>query len=275
MKNLSLIFLLIFAHLVINAQEVVSSHKIEQIGKTNEYTILTTISGLEGVELAKIEYQIPDKHIYKASPKNSFFTDRKENLLRFYVMAVPTDGTILIEYNIIINEVEDVVFPVQFQYSKNEEKNKVSLPSVHISNETKVTALVNNTKTTTIKTEEEETITQKTSYEEKEDEKEIVVAEPTKPKKVETPINKPSKPAAENSSGKYAVQLFALSEYSQVKVFTYCRKHNLNTKDISTENVNGLVKVRYGKLDSDIAAQQLKQELINKGVTGVFVVKLP
>lgn len=297
MKNYIFALFLLILSILSSAQEISSIHQIEKINGTNEYTIKTTVSGLDGVDLAKVEYQIPDKHTYKASPKNTFFADRKENMLKFYIMAVPTNGIIEIEFSLVINETSDVNFPVLFQYSKSEEKNKINLTPITIKTE----QVANLTETPIIerpadldenkeeqKTEtiEEETINNATinnitseeteaAEEKQEEQKEEVVKEKVVKDEVKKNIETTNETVAETSktAGKYGVQLFALAEYSQVKVFTYCRKYNLDTKQITIKEMNGLTKVWYGKLDSATAAQQLKQELINKGITGVFVIK--
>ncbi|PKP48883.1 MAG: hypothetical protein CVT95_03920 [Bacteroidetes bacterium HGW-Bacteroidetes-12] len=275
MKNYIITVLSLMFFQPILAQELTSNHSVKQVGETNEYTIKTTISGLEGVELGKIEYQIPDKHSYKPSPKNTYFSDRKNNLLKFYLMAIPSNGIVEIEFNIIVNEAGSVVFPVQFQYSKNDEKNKISLSSIAIDNSSSSGLVVNEQPSQTKEEEKPKEVVVK----EKEPEVILEKKEEKKPEPIATSTPKETQriesTTPSSTTTKYAVQLFALTEYSQAKVNAYCKKHNLKTSEITTEKGNGLVKVRYGKVNSAIEAQQLKETLISKGVTGVFVVKLP
>jgi len=273
MKIYSIVILLL-VHQAILAQEITSNHSVKQVGETNEYNIKTTISGLEGVELGKIEYQIPDKHIYKPSPKNTYFSDRKNNLLKFYLMAFPSNGVVEIEYNIVVEEAGSVVFPVQFQYSKNDEKNKISLTSIAIDNSSSSELAVNEQPLQIKEEEKPKEVVEKVKEEIKVEKK-----EDAKPKPIATSTSKETQriesTTPSSTTTKYAVQLFALAEYSQARVYAYCKKHNLKINEITTEKVNGLVKVRYGKVNSATEAHQLKETLISKGVTGVFVVKLP
>jgi len=269
-----IIAILLLVHQVISAQEITSNHSIKQVGETNEFLIKTTISGLEGVELGKIEYQIPDKHSYKPSPKNTYFSDRKNNLLKFYLMVIPSNGVVEIEYNIVVNEAGSVVFPVQFQYSKNDTKSKISLSSITIDNSSSSELAVNEQPMQTKEEEKPKVVVEKVKEEIK-----IEKNEAPKPKPITTSTPKETQRIESTTPSsiptKYAVQLFALAEYSQARVNAYCKKHNLKINEITTEKVNGLVKVRYGKVNSATEAQQLKETLISKGVTGVFVVKLP
>lgn len=287
------------------AQTVSSSHVVEATGQPNEFLVKTAITGLENVDIARIEYDIADEHTYKASPNNSFFTDRKNNQLKFYLMAVPASGAINIEFIILVNNGQSLNIPAAIQYSRNEVKDKVALAPLTINIDGSSSTLASTPTTTeeeeeeeeeevteTVEAEEEEEIVAEVIEEtEEEVEKEIptpVVEEtPEEPEEeitetVETTQKKVEKkpeptPTPTNTSSKkqYGVQILALSEYSETRVRNYCKQHGLNYNLITKENVGGLTKIRYGKSSSATEIQSLKEDLINKGLRGVFMVTLP
>jgi hypothetical protein len=123
---------LLFCQTILS-QEVNAAHDIQPGNGTNEYTIKTTIKGLEGVDIARIKYFINNDHTYKASPNNALFSDRNENYVKFYVMAVPTTGIINVEFGVVLGGGEEYAFPVEFQYSRNEEKQLVNFPEIVLS----------------------------------------------------------------------------------------------------------------------------------------------
>ena len=95
---------------------------------------------------------------------------------------------------------------------------------------------------------------------------------------VETTYKKPEEkptPTPTASKKQYGVQILALSEYSETRVRNFCKQHGLDYNLITKENVGGLTKIRYGKSSSATEIQNLKEELINKGLRGVFMVTLP
>lgn len=304
-KN-TLIFLVVVVITSTNifAQTVNSSHVVEATGKPNEFLVKTAITGLENVDIARIEYDIDDVHTYTPSPNNSFFTDRKNNQLKFYLMAVPASGVINIEFILTISNGQTLNIPAAIQYSRNEVKDKVALAPLTINIDGSASTLAS----TTPEVEEEETeATEKTTTpveSEKEEEEEIVAEvieetveeveeesptpvveetpeeEPTPP--TETTYKKPEEkpkptPTPTNTSSKkqYGVQILALSEYSETRVRNFCKQNGLDYNLTSKENVGGLTKIRYGKSSSATEIQNLKEELINKGLRGVFMVTLP
>lgn len=307
-KN-TLIFLvvIVFTSTNIFAQTVNSSHIIEATEKPNEFLVKTTITGLENVDIARIEYDIDDVHIYKASPNNSFFTDRKNNQLKFYLMAVPATGTINVEFYLTVKSGSSLEIPAAIQYSRNETKEKVSLAPLTLTITGETPVLADNPPAST-KDEEPETTEETTTpiESEKEEEEEIIaetieeteeeVEEPTvieeepetiveeTPKEeeetpvVETTYKKPEEkptPTTTTSKKQYGIQILALSEYSETRVRNFCKQHGLDYNLITKENVGGLTKIRYGKSSSATEIQNLKEELINKGLRGVFMVTLP
>ncbi|MBL1232997.1 MAG: hypothetical protein P1U44_03825 [Vicingaceae bacterium] len=300
-NTLIFLFVVVITSTNIFAQTVSSSHIIEATGQPNEFLVKTAITGLENVDIARIEYDINDAHTYTPSPNNSFFTDRKNNQLKFYLMAVPASGIINIEFILTISNGQTLNIPAAIQYSRNEVKDKVALAplTINIGGSTSTLA------STTPEVEEEAEATEETTTpveSEKEEEEEIVseIIEETKEEVEEessTPVIKETpegettppaetiykkpeekpKPTPTNTSSKkqYGVQILALSEYSETRVRNFCKQHGLDYNLISKENIDGLTKIRYGKSTSATEVQTLKEELINKGLKGVFMVALP
>lgn len=289
-NTLLFLFVVVITSTNIFAQTVNSSHIVEATGQPNEFLVKTTISGLENVDIARIEYNIADIHIYKASPNNSFFTDRKNNQLKFYLMAVPATGTINVEFYLTVKSGSSLEIPAAIQYSRNETKEKVSLAPLTLTIIGETPVLADNPPAST-KEEEPETTEETTTpvESEKEEEEEIEeesstpVVEETPKEEEETPVvettyKKPEEkptPTTTTSKKQYGIQILALSEYSETRVRNFCKQHGLDYNLITKENVGGLTKIRYGKSSSATEIQNLKEELINKGLRGVFMVTLP
>jgi len=310
-NTLIFLFVVVITSTNIFAQTVNSSHVVEATGQPNEFLVKTAITGLENVDIARIEYDIDDIHMYTPSPNNSFFTDRKNNQLKFYLMAVPASGIINIEFILTISNGQTLNIPAAIQYSRNEVKDKVALAPLTINIDGSASTLASTTPEVKEETEAtEETTTPVESEKEKEEEivaevieeteeeveeeteeeveeessmpvvEETPEEEPTPP--VETTYKKPEEkpkptPTPTNTSSKkqYGVQILALSEYSETRVRNFCKQHGLDYNLTSKENVGGLTKIRYGKSSSATEIQNLKEELINKGLRGVFMVTLP
>jgi len=139
----SLVLLLLFltTNALIFSQNVTSKHVITKGSLPNEYSIKTTINGLEGVDLARIKYFIPQaKQTYKASSNNQFFSKIEDEYVKFYIMAIPTNGVIEIEFNVIDLDTGSVTFPIEFQYSKNDEKTVLDIDPIVIVNNTELLA---------------------------------------------------------------------------------------------------------------------------------------
>ncbi len=131
-KYIALLILGLIISLGVSSQEVKGVHQVVPSVELNGYNIKTTISGLEGVDIARVIYLIDETHTYKASPINTFFSDRNEKFIKFYVMAVPSSGEIIIDLGLEVANGGDFAFHVEFQYSKNEEKKKVDLPKIYL-----------------------------------------------------------------------------------------------------------------------------------------------
>ncbi len=127
--------LIVTFNIVSFAQSVTAFHDVQSTGENNSYTIKTKVSGLQGVDIARITYFIDNKHTYKASPNNAFFSDRNEKYVKFYIMAVPASGEINVELGLTLSGAGEFAFPVEFQYSKDEEKKSVNLPQISIAGE--------------------------------------------------------------------------------------------------------------------------------------------
>lgn len=300
-NTLIFLFVVVITSTNIFAQTVSSSHTVEATGQPNEFLVKTAIAGLENVDIARIEYDIDDAHTYTPSPNNSFFTDRKNNQLKFYLMAVPASGIINIEFILTISNGQTLNIPAAIQYSRNEVKDKVALAPLTINIDGNASTLASTTpeveeeteaaEETTIpiesEKEEEEEIVAETieeTEEEVEEESSTPVVEETPEEETtppaETTYKKPEEkpkptPTSTPSKKQYGVQILALSEYSETRVRNFCKQHGLDYNLITKENIDGLTKIRYGKSSSATEIQTLKEELINKGLRGVFMVTLP
>ena len=76
------------------------------------------------------------------------------------------------------------------------------------------------------------------------------------------------------SSGQYAIQLLALSEFSQNRVNQFCEMYELSISKINVTTENGLSKVRYGSFDSKEEAKEFHQQLLQKDLEDIFIVQL-
>jgi len=126
--------LLLFASFIIHtkAQNVVGINTVEKTSLENEYLISTQISGLIDVDIARVIYNIEDEHTCKKTTSTPFLLSQKNNQVKFYVIAVPENGKISISFNITLSEKKDFIFPIRIEYSKDEEKKIVTLPSISI-----------------------------------------------------------------------------------------------------------------------------------------------
>ena len=131
----SIVFLMALFFITISnsyAQNVSGNHIITRGNLSNEYNIKTTVLGLEGVDIARIKYFIPKKHTYKPVASNSYLSKVEDEYIKFYIMSVPVSGMIEVELSIVILEKDSLVFPVEFQYSKNDNKEIISLSALNI-----------------------------------------------------------------------------------------------------------------------------------------------
>ncbi|PJB14439.1 MAG: hypothetical protein CO118_08565 [Flavobacteriales bacterium CG_4_9_14_3_um_filter_32_8] len=130
LRFLTIFVLLLFFSESLFCQEVSAVYNIQPGSAANEYTIKTTISGLIGVDIARIKYLINNEHTYQPSPNNQLFSDRNENYIKFYIMAIPTNGIINVELGIVLGGNGEYAFPIELQYSRNEEKKVLNLPEI-------------------------------------------------------------------------------------------------------------------------------------------------
>ncbi len=380
MRYLAL-FVFIFSSTIILAQDVTAFHDVKASEEANTYTIKTSISGLQGVDIARITYFIDDAHTYKASPNNSLFSDRNEKYVKFYVMAVPASGELNIELGVTLSGAGEFIFPVEFQYSKNEEKKSINFPRISISGGGAELAVVEETsiaepvmekvetpEPVTNETEEnldekikaeeakrlaeEKALAEKTTKEEeanrvaeeqkvaaekkalaekvakeeeakrlaeeqkaaatkkaaeekalaekmdaekaaKEEEAKLVaenakveeepletVIEETviQPEAVakSTPTPSPTPTTSTSSSTKYSIQILSLAEFSQTRLNTYIKQHNLDASKIKKSQVDSWTKISYGELSSKDEAREMIQKLRrNHNITDAFLVTLP
>ncbi len=359
------------------SQDVIGVHDVQPGNEPNEYTIKTTIKGLESVDIARIKYIIDKSHTYRASPNNSLFSDINESFIKFYIMAVPASGVLTIEFGVVLSGDGEFVFPVEFQYSRNEEKQTTNLPQISISGSGTLAVVeeleiippvVEETVEPMSPVVEDEPVVEETLepvpaiiekklvveempesatqiveeilvVEETSEpvptivEKEQVVEEipvPTTPIAEEVPtveeisesvpaivekkpvvdvIPEPTTPIVEKVpiveespepepivveeepmvrkipettspstesirvSTKYTVQLLSLSKFSQSRLNTFCKQHNIPVTDVKKNQVGEWMKITYGEANSMGEAAKIKQTLKqHHGITDAFVV---
>lgn len=254
-KHILSILIFICITLTLNGQELSALHNIEKTSIENEYLIKTEISGLVGVDIARVIYKIDDKHTYKKSANNSFFSDRKNNEVKFYIMGVPTSGILNVEFNLTLNGNGDFIFPSEIQYSKNEEKKVYNLPQINITNELLAA------KEKAEKEQQEKLLAEQKAKE-----------DAAKQKQEEQKVVKTT-----NNNGKtYSVQILSLSNYSESRLAYYCKKHNISMNDIVKRNIDGYTKISIGKVNSKEEASVLQQKLnTQNGISQSFIVVIP
>jgi len=123
------------------AQEISTKQNITPGTQEGEYNITTTITYLEGVDIASITYSIP-KELYKPSTNNHLFSNIEDEFIKFYIMSIPSDGILNIDLMVQLKEAGQFEFPVEFQYSKDEEKKVLALDPIIVNNGGEVIAVV-------------------------------------------------------------------------------------------------------------------------------------
>ncbi len=306
------VFLLFFSANFFS-QEEKGAHKIEKGIKPNEYYVKTTIEGLEGVDIARIKYAVSNKHTYIASSNNTLFSDRNEAYIKFYIMEVPATGILNVELGLVLLDEGEYEFPVEFQYSKNEEKRVVNLPKLKFSAKENLLAAEEIPETGLPQANDEldlaEVVAEKTlaeaklkaraQSEEKDNNESIVQAKKLEEEKLareqmekdllakkatEVKALEDEKQGSAEESGsfatkdsitKYTVQLLSLSEFSQARLNTYCKKHRLLVASLSKNKVGNVTKITYGAANSIQEAKQIQEKLRREnGIDESFVAKL-
>tara|TARA_B100000809_G_scaffold258671_1_gene302267 strand:- start:273 stop:1157 length:885 start_codon:yes stop_codon:yes gene_type:complete len=275
------------------AQEAVGIHEIKRGEHPNEYIVKTTITGLEAVDLARATYRINDTHTYKKVLENELFSSRNKDYIKFYIMGVPETGTITVELGLTLTDNGAYSFPVEFQYSRNDVTKVVQFTDLVFKSEELVVS--KNAVDVTIGGPDDEAVStsnnsnmeesslaspttnnESISSVKKATKKEVIVLESTviiqeNPRAKEETI----KGELANTKVKYTIQLLSLSKFSQARFTEYCEEHSLLEDEVSTQEVNGVTKVIYGKANSLEEAKKLidKLKLLNN-IDGAFVVPL-
>ena len=284
-KYIALLILGLIISLGVSSQEVKGVHQVVPSVELNGYNIKTTISGLEGVDIARVIYLIDETHTYKASPINTFFSDRNEKFIKFYVMAVPSSGEIIIDLGLEVANGGDFAFHVEFQYSKNEEKKKVDLPKIYLG--LAEDAGISANEELSIKNEAEQfALKEALEQKEKEEAASLKVVEETKAKELavkkeseELALKEASEQKKEIISEKsqlgnsYTIQLLSLSRFSQARLDYYCKKNKLDRYKITKKRSGEWMKITCGEFNSkEEASAQLRYLNNKKGIKGAFVV---
>jgi len=273
------------------AQDVLGIHEIRKGENTNEYIIKTTITGLEGVDIARATYRIDDAHTYKKVLGNDLFSSRNKDYIKFYVMGVPNTGTITIELGLTLTDNGAYSFPVEFQYSRNDMKEVVQFTDLFfegvelLASEESVNddvSAVSGSDTSNKSNMEESSLASPTTNSGsvssviKASKKEVIVLESTVVIK-EKPIVKEEtiKEELADTQVIYTIQLLSLSKFSPARLVAYCEEHSLLEDEVSTRDVNGVTKVICGKANSLEEAKKLIDQLkLLNNIDGAFAVPL-
>ena len=213
-------------------------------------------------------------------------------------MAIPSSGIINVEFGIKLGESGDYSFPVELQYSINEEKKVLNLPEITIKG-IGILATVETTKPTppifkeepiveveiptppVIKEEivvevvsptppivKEEVIVTMPRPTPKNMEEEFLEETPKPtppiveiPKSTTTVKETPSMPTTNKLGTKYTIQLLSLLEFSEARVNSYCKLHHLPLDKIKKIKKGEWMKITYGEANSKEEANQIIEEL--------------
>ena len=266
------------------SQEATAVHEINKGAEPNEYIVKTIVSGLKGVDIARATYKIDDAHAYQKVAGNELFSSRNKDYIKFYVMGVPEAGVITIELGLTLANNGSYSFPVEFQYSRNDEKKIVQFSdlvftgeellattkSINETEKLEEKAASSNMETSTLASPT--TTNGSVSTAAKPIEKELV-AELVDTFVVEKEAT--IKEELADTKVKYTIQLLSLSKFSKARFDEYCDEHSLLPEEVSTRVVNGMTKVIYGKAKSLEEAKKLidRLKLLNN-VDGAFAVPL-
>lgn len=290
------------------AQSVVGGNQVEKTTHENEYLIKTSIKGLKQVDIAKLIVEVDSNHQFKKSANNPYFFDRNQQEVKFYIMEIPPSGEVNLEFLIVLADHGNFNFPIKIQYAKNDEKRQLDLPTIEIANLPLLAVESQNSKEieqekllAEQKLEQEKlakNIAKLNAEQEEKEKQEAIKAKETAEKlaaeteriakekaqqetqaKLLAEQNAKELAVAENkttSTKYYSVQLLSLSNFSEERLKSYCKTHNLPINEIIKRPVGAMVKISYGKVNSQEAATQLQQKLKrDHQIESSFVVKLP
>ncbi|MGB0882562.1 MAG: SPOR domain-containing protein [Vicingaceae bacterium] len=256
------------------AQEVKGNHEIIKNGNLNDYIVKTTVSGLSDVDIARVTYQINNLHTYNKLSSNELFSSRNKDYIKFFIMGIPDSGKVMITLGLKLADNKPYSFPVELQYSKNEEKQVLHLPSLVFASEELLAVEDQKINKVTIETDTTELLGENSS-----DMETATLAASNKTGSVSTVKKEEDKTTIKEELADtkvvYTIQLLSLSKFSQARFDEYCDKHSLLPEEVSTRVVNGMTKVIYGKAKSLAEAKKLidRLKLLNN-IDGAFAVPL-
>ena len=83
------------------------------------------------------------------------------------------------------------------------------------------------------------------------------------------------KEVAAQSTKKYTVQLLSLSNFSQERLNTFCKKYKLPVSSVTKRKVGTAMKITYGEVSSIQEAKSIQAELRqNHGIKESFITKV-
>lgn len=233
-------------------EKIESTHSVKRLGTTNNYQITTLIAGMRDADIALVKYKVPNNCIYDPSEKNTFFSDRDENHIKFFIMEIPNEGNVMVNLEVTVKDLyEELEMPVELEFSSNGEKQTLKLPAVKLREDIG-------------KVEEEEGVVDTN----------VNTISMVDPKTMITTIVKEVVEEETSSNVKYSIQLLALTTFSNKKLATFCKQHSISMSKVSTETIQGLTKVRYGSFNSEIEAKKMLQQFLDKKIEGAFIITL-
>jgi hypothetical protein len=282
---LNKIKLLIWALFIVQfsfAQDLTLENKILK-SEAGKYHITTKVSGKGSGGILRLKFTIPDEYTFKLFNEPALLIDKRGNEVKFYAQF---DGEINVDINYQLtksnNDVGEAILPVFLEYTVNEEMKKVNKEIV-LSNHTFVEESVIDSVSTHLEEASEELKIQEEASEEQE---EITAIEelnqPENIKEKDEEEESLAMPQGYNSSSNigldenattYSVQILSLQFFNEARFKEFLNEYKLNASDTYKKEMNGVVKIYFGKFKSYDEAKAIKQKLIEQNnLTDSFVV---
>jgi len=198
----------IFISFSLIANDINTIHEIDNSGENNLITVKTTITGLAGVGIARLTYKTGEGYTFNIINKGSAMYSESPKGAKFYFLSVDPSGAIVVEFTMqsTTPKTGKTVIPVNFNYSKNEDRFDLVLPNLTFSNTSSDNVLTeNNVKPEEPEITEEIIVTttepiienvepESESIVEENPVVEDIIKEESKPSEVTTPVASAEKP---------------------------------------------------------------------------------
>jgi hypothetical protein len=255
------------------AQDLTLENKILK-SEEGKYHITTKVSGKGSGGILRLKFTIPDEYTFKLFNEPALLIDKRGNEVKFYAQF---DGAIDVDINYQLtkssSEVGEAILPVYLEYTVNEQMKKVN-KEIILSNHTFVEESVIDSVSTHLEDVIEEFDKEETATIE-----ELNQPENTKEKKQEEYFSMPqgynssTNIGLDESSTTYSIQILSLQFFNEARFKEFLNEYKLNAKDTYKKEINGVVKIYFGKFKSYGEAKSVKQKLIEQNnLTDSFVV---